>query len=79
MEGDSDILNTLKAIDNALLKAARIAGHGRPSDGLPALPLPMRQQLLCITRFYKIYRAHMNYGDFIRNLNLPTKDDNTET
>ena len=68
---DTEELRTLNAIDNALVKAAKLAGHGRESDGLQPLPLHMRLKLLCITDLYKTYRGVMNYGDFMRNLNVP--------
>lgn len=72
--------NTQKALTNALLRIARIAGSGHPgSEHQPAFPpAPYRYRHvlgMSCTAFFKSFPGVFPYGEFMRLMNLKGKDD----
>jgi hypothetical protein len=72
--------NTQKAIANALLRLARIAGSGHGgSDNQPAFPpAPYRYRhviTMSLTAVFKSFPGVFPYGEFMRLMNLVPKDE----
>lgn len=71
---------TQRAMDNALLRLARIAGSGHPGSRnqhtFPPAPYRYRHCLgMALSSFHKQFPGMFSYGEFMRLLNLAGKDE----